>query len=378
MAYWSDPATPTESELPSTNPYGNYTVVDTVPKEMLHLVDTHWYQFPPLNPLWHGLLGICIFAIGMMGAIGNGVVIWVFMNTKSLRNPTNTLVVNLALSDFLMMLSMCPAMVISCYYGTWILGPFVCELYGFAGSLFGCISIWTMVLITLDRYNVIVKGVSAKPLSGKGAILRILFVWTMSLLWCLFPFFGWNRYVPEGNMTACGTDYLSEDTLSVSYLFVYATWVYGIPLFVTVYSYTFIVRAVAAHEKQMRDQAKKMGVKSLRNEEAQKTSAECRLAKVALVTVSLWFMAWTPYFIINFTGILNREKVTPLFSIWGSLFAKSNAIYNPIVYAISHPKYRAALMKKMPCLACSTDGGDSEVVSTTTNQTGNNDKSEAA
>lgn len=36
-------------------------------------------------------------------------------------------------------------------------GPFACELYGMIGSLFGVTSIWTMVFIALDRYNVIVK-----------------------------------------------------------------------------------------------------------------------------------------------------------------------------------------------------------------------------
>ncbi|XP_076030478.1 rhodopsin-like [Oratosquilla oratoria] len=378
MSYWSNPANMADTSLPSTNPYGNYTVVDTVPKEILHMVDSHWYQFPPMNPLWYGLLGFAIFVLGAMSVIGNGVVIWVFMNTKSLRSPANTLVVNLALSDFLMMLTMFPPMVINCFQGTWVLGAFFCEIYAFAGSLFGCISIWTMVWITLDRYNVIVKGVSAEPLNRKGAMLRILFTWTMALVWCLFPFFGWNRYVPEGNMTACGTDYLTEDTFSHSYLYVYSVWVYFIPLLVIVYSYTFIIKAVAEHEKQMRDQAKKMGVKSLRSDEAQKTSAECRLAKVALVTVSLWFMAWTPYLIINYTGMLDKQKVTPLFSIWGSLFAKANAVYNPIVYAISHPKYRAALQKKLPCLNCSTDGQDSHHDNSTTTSAQAQEKSDNA
>jgi NO-binding membrane sensor protein with MHYT domain len=33
----------------------------------------------------------------------------------------------------------------------------MCEVYGMAGSLFGCASIWSMTFIALDRYNVIVK-----------------------------------------------------------------------------------------------------------------------------------------------------------------------------------------------------------------------------
>jgi r-opsin len=102
----------------------------------------------------------------------------------------------------------------------------------------------------------------------------------------------------------------------------------------------------------MRDQAKKMNVASLRSSEAQQTSAECKLAKVALMTISLWFMAWTPYLVINFTGVLTKTKISPLATIWGSLFAKANAVYNPIVYGISHPKYRLALQKKYPALAC--------------------------
>ncbi|XP_037785743.1 rhodopsin-like [Penaeus monodon] len=373
MSYWSEPSNLAPNSLPSTNPYGNYTVVDTVPKELLHMVDSHWYQFPPMNPLWYSLVGFWMVVMGILSVFGNFVVLWVFMTTKSLRSPANTLVVNLALSDFLMMFTMFPPMVISCYWQTWTLGAFFCEVYAFLGSLFGCVSIWTMVWITADRYNVIVKGVAGDPLSSKDASLRIIFTWIISFAWCLPPFFGWNRYVPEGNMTACGTDYLSGDIVSNSYLYIYSMWVYIFPLLYIIYSYTFIVKAVANHEKQMREQAKKMGVKSLRSDEAQKTSAECRLAKVALMTVTLWFMAWTPYFVINYGGMLNKSMVTPLFSIWGSVFAKANAVYNPIVYAISHPKYRAALEKKLPFLACATEGKDniSEAAST-------NEKAESA
>ena len=47
-------------------------------------------------------------------------------------------------------------------------------------------------------------------------------------------------------------------------------------------------------------------------------------------------MAWTPYLVINYIGIFNRSLITPLFTIWGSLFAKANAIYNPIVYGVRY------------------------------------------
>jgi len=141
----------------------------------------------------------------------------------------------------------------------------------------------------------------------------------------------------------------------MSYLYLYGTFVWFIPLVIVIAAYSQIVKTVVAHEEAMKEQAKKMGIKSLRNEETQKTSAECKLAKVALMNVSLWFIAWTPYCVINFCGMNFPSTITPLFTIWGSLFAKCNAVYNPIIYAISHPKYKVALKEHMPFLCNSDD-----------------------
>lgn len=58
------------------------------------------------------------------------------------------------------------------------------------------------------------------------------------------------------------------------------------------------------------------------------------------MTISLWFMAWTPYLVINYTGVFESAPITPLATIWGSLFAKANAVYNPIVYGIRYVEYR--------------------------------------
>lgn len=349
--------------------FGNQTVVDKISADMLHLIDPHWYQYPPLNPLWHAILGFVIGVLGFISVSGNGMVVYIFVSTKSLRTPSNLFVINLALSDFCMMFCMSPPMVINCYFETWVFGPLFCDLYAMAGSLFGCSSIWTMTAIAFDRYNVIVKGLSGKPLTINGALLRIVGIWLFSTLWTVAPILGWNRYVPEGNMTACGTDYFSKDLLSVSYLILYSIWVYFAPLFMIIWSYYYIISAVSAHEKNMREQAKKMNVASLRSSENQSASAEAKLAKVALMTISLWFMAWTPYLVINYGGIFDLINISPLFSIWGALFAKANAVYNPIVYGISHPKYRAALFQRFPSLACAAEspGGAADATSTTTN-----------
>ncbi|KAF7996780.1 hypothetical protein HCN44_002426 [Aphidius gifuensis] len=334
--------------------FTNQTVIDKVPAEMMHLIDKHWYQYPPMDPMWHKLLGLVMIVIGILGWTGNGIVVYIFLMTASLRTPSNLLVVNLAFSDFIMMVAMSPPMIINCYYETWVLGPLACDIYACVGSLCGCASIWTMVAIARDRYNVIVKGMAGKPLTIKLALFEILLIWSFAGVWTILPLLGWNRYVPEGNMTSCGTDFLNQEWSSKSYIVVYSCFVYFTPLFLIIYSYWFIVSTVAAHERGMREQAKKMNVASLRSGEQDSVSAEAKLAKVAITTITLWFLAWTPYLVINYSGIFDLIKLSPLFTIWGSLFAKTNACYNPIVYAISHPKFRAALNEKAPCLVCGT------------------------
>lgn len=76
---------------------------------------------------------------------------YIFSTTKSLRTPSNLLVLNLAFSDFMMMVVQSPPMVINCFYETWALGPMMCDIYGMCGSFFGCTSIWTMCFIAFDR-----------------------------------------------------------------------------------------------------------------------------------------------------------------------------------------------------------------------------------
>ena len=56
------------------------------------------------------------------------------------------------------------------------------------------------------------------------------------------------------------------------------------------------------------------------------------------------FKFFSQFSVINFAGIFDMLALSPLSTIWGSVFAKANAIYNPIVYGISHPKYRQALL----------------------------------
>lgn len=73
-------------------------------------------------------------------------------------------------------------------------------------------------------------------------------------------------------------------------------FLYCMPLSFITFCYYFIVSTIFEHEKTLREQAKRMNVASLRtNSDANATSAEIRIAKVALCNIALWAAMWTPY-----------------------------------------------------------------------------------
>ena len=52
-------------------------------------------------------------------------------------------------------------------------------------------------MIAFDRYNVIVKGIAGKPMTIKGAILKIFCIYMFASIWTVAPVLGWNRFAIE-------------------------------------------------------------------------------------------------------------------------------------------------------------------------------------
>ncbi|KAK2705135.1 hypothetical protein QYM36_017244 [Artemia franciscana] len=262
------------------------------------------------------------------------------------------LVVNLAVADFFMMQTQAPMYIVTVFSSRWWIFDFLwCKSYAFAGSVTGIAAILTMVFIGYDRYNVIVKGINGPVVTKLKAAMFIIFIWAYAVGISLPPLLEvWGSYALEGMLTTCGIDYLTETFKVRSYLLFIFSGSYVLCLSSLVFFYSQIVSAVWTHEKTLKEQAKKMNVASLRsNAEAGGQSAEFRIAKVALINVLIWVCAWTPYGAVSMIGAFgNREIVYPLVGQLPSLATKFASCFNPLIYAISHPKFRLALKEYAP------------------------------
>lgn len=135
--------------------------------------------------------------------------------------------------------------------------------------------------------------------------------------------------------------------------------------------YSKLFKHVGRHEKMLKEQAKRMNVQSLSaNKDNAAQSVEIRIAKACFTIFFLFVCAWTPYAIAALIGAFgNRALLTPLATMIPAVCCKIVSCLDPYVYAISHPKFRAALEKRIPWLGIKEDLHETDTKSTVTTAT---------
>ncbi|XP_034563210.1 melanopsin-A-like [Notolabrus celidotus] len=298
----------------------------------------------------HYTIGVVILFVGITGMLGNFLVMYAFCRSRSLRTPSNIFIINLAVTDFLMCLTQTPVFFITSMHKRWIFGKKGCELYAFCGALFGICSMMTLMVIAVDRYMVITRPLaSLGVMSRRKALSIVAAAWVYSMGWSLPPFFGWSAYVPEGLMTSCSWDYMTFTPSVRSYTMLLFTFVFFIPLSIIIFSYCCIFRAIRhttraitkINSQGTRDSAKRV----------HKMRSEWKMAKIALIVILLFVVSWAPYSCAALTAFAGYANLlTPYMNSVPAVIAKASAIYNPIIYAITHPKYRSAISRYVPYL----------------------------
>ncbi|XP_053548839.1 melanopsin [Bombina bombina] len=310
----------------------------------------HVYPTADVPDHVHYTIGAVILAVGITGMLGNFLVIYAFSRSRSLRSPANMYIINLAITDFLMSVTQAPVFFATSLHKRWIFGEKGCELYAFCGALFGITSMITLMVISVDRYFVITRPLaSIGKISKKRAAIILSGVWLYSLAWSLPPFFGWSAYVPEGLLTSCTWDYMTFTPSVRAYTMLLFCFVFFIPLFVIIYCYIFIFKAIKHTDRAVQ----KIGSDDNKQSQKkyQKMKNEWKMAKIALIVILLYVISWAPYSTVALVAFAGYSSVlTPYMNSVPAVIAKASAIHNPIIYAITHPKYRMAIAKYIPCL----------------------------
>ena len=186
-------------------------------------------------------LTLCV----LLGVIGNLVVIIAITKNRKLQTVTNYFVLNLAITDLLFTICGIPTIIVTTIAKKWLLGYFLCDAIGFLNSLFCTTSIWTLVMISINRYFNVAKANEIKYLyTRKRTTIIIIGVWTFSVLISIPPLIGWSEFKSGSNFCTI------SGKKSSSYSIFIALVAYVVPMVFLASLYLRIFFMLHKHEKK--------------------------------------------------------------------------------------------------------------------------------
>ncbi|KAM7533136.1 hypothetical protein Aperf_G00000126279 [Anoplocephala perfoliata] len=143
---------------------------------------------------------LSLLLLGTAG--GNILVITAILIVKKLRSPTNLLIVNLAVTDFLVSILVLPFAIAYQVFGYWPFNRAICVLYSISDVLLCTLSILSLCTISIDRYLAITKPFQyAAKRTPLRMLIMILIAWLLSAAISIPPVFGWEQ---ENTLFYCG------------------------------------------------------------------------------------------------------------------------------------------------------------------------------
>ncbi|EUB59014.1 5-hydroxytryptamine receptor 1A [Echinococcus granulosus] len=140
------------------------------------------------------ILAIVLGLLLLGTAGGNMLVIIAILIVKKLRSPTNLLIVNLAVTDFLVSILVLPFAIAYQILGYWPFNQIICDLYSLSDVLLCTLSILSLCTISIDRYLAITKPLQyAAKRTPKRMLIMIIISWLLSAAISIPPVFGWEQ-----------------------------------------------------------------------------------------------------------------------------------------------------------------------------------------
>ncbi|XP_049927788.1 trace amine-associated receptor 13c-like [Epinephelus moara] len=281
-----------------------------------------------------------LFVLGMLVTIlGNSVVIVSISHFKELHNPTNVLIVSLALVDLLVGVIVMPFSTIRTIQGCWFYGDDFCLLHTSFDVFFTTVSILHLICIAVDRQQAI-----CNPLHYSRNITMSV-AWVMVFAsWALAAVYSFGLLYSKANSAGL-EDYMASLNCLGSCNPVY-NHLWGVldsvisfffPCTVMVCLYTKVFIVAKEHVRKIGDMS---NCSYERAREGLIKQSEHKAAKTLGIVVGAFIFCWMPFFIISavdpHTGFSTPIVIFETF-FWLGYF---NSTLNPIIYAFFYPRFK--------------------------------------
>lgn len=115
---------------------------------------------------------------------GNLLTIIALLKCERLRkHATTSFLLSLTFSDLLFCAIMMPMQAVRYYYRAWTFGDFLCQVFPFVFYSNVCVSMLSMILMTINRYILITfQHLYPKIYTTKMIIIQLFFAWFIAFL----------------------------------------------------------------------------------------------------------------------------------------------------------------------------------------------------
>lgn len=229
--------------------------------------EDEWH--PPNVDLTAALLtGITLCCIIFMTISGNVLVLVAVFVNSHLRSTTNYFIVNLAIADLLLGITVLPFSACLEVFGYWPFGYIFCDIWAATDVLWCTASIMTLCVISLDRYIGVTRPLQHSTiLSEKRAFYIIILVWILACVISIAPLIGWKE-PPSDNPLICGVN------KQIGYVLFSSAGSFYIPLLIIIFVYFRIYRAALEHSKFLTT-----GIKKTKIDEAQEVTLRIHMGR---------------------------------------------------------------------------------------------------
>ncbi|XP_063076056.1 opsin-5-like [Engraulis encrasicolus] len=286
-----------------------------------------------------------VYAIfGVCSVLGNSMLLYVSYKKKHLLKPAEFFIVNLAVSDLGLTISLYPWAIMSSIFHRWLFGKTACLIYAFCGLLFGICSLTTLTLLSMVCFMKVcypLYGNRFRPVHGR---LLVACAWLYALAFAGCPLAHWGEYGPEPYGTACCIDLrLSNLQLAArSYTLVLFVSCYLVPCAIIVASYVSILVTVCTTKRAMERHVPMV---------TRMSNIQAIIVKLSVAVCIGFFAAWSPYAVVSMWAAFGHlDNIPPLAFAVPAMFAKSSTIYNPLVYMLLRPTFRKVMWRDLGLL----------------------------
>ncbi|RUS90425.1 hypothetical protein EGW08_001830 [Elysia chlorotica] len=286
--------------------------------------------------------------ICVLGLFGNSLVIIVVLADKHMRNTTNILILSLAFADLFFILFCVPFTATGYALPVWPFGDVGCKMAQYAMHVCAYASVYTLVLMALDRYVAVVHAIRSMTWrSERNTWIAVFIIWVICLVGNSPILVQYNEFeypfLRENRSVCINTHMLRNKGVGHAFYVAFLSFGYIIPLGVTLLMYGLMLKRLLYGV-----------VPGGASQSAESVRAKKRVTRMVVIVEVIFAICWMPIQIILFLQAFEaypKKEAAIAIMFASNCLAYLNSCVNPILYAFLSENFRRSFRRFLCCSA---------------------------